>query len=824
MLTIRTVPPKGPSESSFVIVGDSPDNEDIIKNMMFSGSTGTVLNAALGQLPKGAYPEPYMTYAVKGRIGREKDKKKAQAELERQVLQYRPQLVEELKAHPRSVILTLGNAALWAVTGNTNTKITQIRGQLIPSELASMGILPAVSPGYLLHGNGSFRQFKVDVAYALSLAQGNQPHPYSVPTYKCIDTPAEAYAFVEMCRNLPEGSPAASDLETSGFSFLEHRILCGGVTLDGKHVHTFWGDKSDVATKRQMLNVIAPIFGFRNIKWAWHNGKFDIKFIRQLGIQAMVDDDTMLMSYALDETRGIHDLEQVGTDWLSSPVWKAELDTHKRKGESYDIIPAPVLERYMAFDIANTFNLMPVMRPLIEADKATNKQYYQTLIPASDYLAAIEMRGIYVNKQRVAENADKMGAEAEALAQQLLAFANEKSPGRYTDKLINSPKQLAELLFDDIGLISKERGTADDVLDKLVPHPFVTTLRKYRTVHKGFSTYVKPYYKSYNDGGNVQMDGKVHQTYLIHGTATGRLATREPNTQNIPRDPVLKGQFQAMPGCMFIEPDLNQAELRSLAALSNDTALCHIYETAGMSLHEEVRRELYGMPSDWSQADCDRYLLKFHIKEEERFNANGEDRIVEEQKMKAKNVNFGIPYGITEFGLAEQIGDTTAEAQRMLDTWAKKFPQASTFIKQCRNAPLYGKNLVTVFGYKKRFGIVTAETATDIQNEAANFPHQNVASTICMHAGIRTYKKLQKEDVWFVNTVHDSLLAELPLNRDLAIWVAKTLTEEMMQVPKDWGITRIPFVADAKFGTVWGSLGKMKGFFKEQGWDMPLAA
>lgn len=194
--------------------------------------------------------------------------------------------------------------------------------------------------------------------------------------------------------------------------------------------------------------------------------------------------------------------------------------------------------------------------------------------------------------------------------------------------------------------------------------------------------------------------------------------------------------------------------------------------------------------------------------------ADSVERILEEQKMRAKNVNFGIVYGITAAGLSEQIEDTTQEAARMLAAWGKKFPTAWAFIQLCRNAPLFGKDLVTVFGHKKRFGVVAPEILVNLQNEAANFPHQSTASTITMQAGIRLEPILRREfNTKIVNTVHDCLLLEAPLNREIIEAVTKLTIVEMQQVPIDWGITRVPFIADAKCGVRWGSMEKPQKFY-----------
>jgi len=823
---------KGPKDSPFVIVGEAPGGEEVKAGEPFVGPSGMVLQAALDQLPKGSYPEPYYTNVSKVRLGNNK----TPAFLGKIAQENREALLAEITAHPRKIVLAMGGVALMSLLGQYDLKITKHRGQFYPGVIGETGLLASLHPAYLLRGGGSFRQFKSDVAYAMQMAQGKPPHPYSQPTYKAMESPDDVAAFIEKVRALPPGSVVAGDLETSGFSAVGDHILCGGFSVDGKHVDTFWHKKTGVPSNWDVLECLAPLWEIKHVRFVWHNGKFDVKFFQAEGVNqpARVDDDTMLMSYALDETRGIHDLEQVSADWIGSPSWKNILDAHKKKKASYDVIPPDILEKYMAYDIANTWNLVPVMRPLIEADKGSKRLYNKTLIPASAYLADIETHGMMIDHARVKENARVIGTQMNGLAEQIVKIANDRSPGRYTAKLCNSPKQLSELLFDDLMIISKDRGTGDDILDKLPQydennekHKVIMLLRKYRKVMKLHSTYIRPFLPK--DVTNkkakesmVQKDGRVHCTYLIHGTATGRLSSRDPNMQNIPRDPIVKGQFVAPPGRMLIEVDLNQAELRSLACLSGDPDLCEIYlNPKGKGLHEVVRAEIFGHVEDWDAKTLQKYMDRWYLTEETRFNPEtGEDRILKEQKMRAKNVNFGIIYGITKHGLAEQTEDTPDEAQRMLDAWAKKFPVAWNFINLCRNAPLHGMNIVTAFGHKKRFGIVTEATLNNIQNEAANFPHQSTAAQITLHGGIRTYEQLREYDSYFVNTVHDSNIIECPLDPVVADKVSMIVKQEMEQVPIDWGITRIPFIAEREFGTRWGSLTSKEKFWQAQGWAM----
>lgn len=768
---------KGPKDSPIVIVGESPGTQEVKQLLPFVGPSGQVLDFALQQHSADSYPAPYYTNAFKCFPGKAKDP----ATLVQATSSCREQLLAEIKAYPRKVIIALGNAALWALTGNTSLKITQERGKLFPSELAQVGIIAATHPAYLLRGSGSMRQFKADIHYAIHLAKGGEVRGVKEATYQVLEHLDEIHDWAKLYKSW-DVPYMGCDIETTGFRHRRDRILMCGITVDGKHT---------VIVPEKLVKQMNPLFDNFS-RQIWHNGKFDVKFLRHVGVsKAFVHEDTMLMSYALEATRGVHDLETMSNDWLGSPNWKAELKKYIPKGGNYGDVPKPILYNYAAKDIGNTFNLHTVVRPLVAADRMSERLYTRTLIPASEYLTSIETNGMRVDTDRVLLNKERLEKEAETYAVVVNEYAKELTGVEIN---LNSTQQLASLFFDHLKFKPVDaRSTSVDVLEKLPRHPVVINMQKYRKVHKSNSTYVKPVFDLIDD------DYRIHQTYLLHGTETGRLACRDPNLQNIPRDPMLRGQFVPDPGYVYVEVDLNQAELRSLACLSGDPELIRIYTTAGMSLHDEVRRDIYGNAADWSPQQLQNFMTKFYVETVER--------VLEEQKMRAKNVNFGIVYGITAHGLAEQIEDTTQEAARMLAAWAKRFRVASEFIEKCRQAPAKGLNLFTVFGHKKRFGVVTPENLRNLQNESANFPHQSTASTITLHGGMRlVYKFLEEYDTRIVNTVHDSIIFEVPKDPQIIRQVTREAVAVLEQVPRDWGITRVPFKADAKAGDRWGSL------------------
>jgi len=558
----------------------------------------------------------------------------------------------------------------------------------------------------------------------------------------------------------------------------------------------------------ELIHLCHLIFRQRRPRFVWHNGKFDVRFFWKLGIPARVDEDTMLLSYALDETKGIHDLEQIAGDILGFPDWKFMIKEYLGKGKTYADIPRHVLHDYASRDISGTAQIFPIMRNWVRADPLLEKLYTRTLIPMSKYMARIEMKGMQPDLVQVA----KMDAEKSAIADRLEYEFNEHAVAAGFG-IVNprSPKQVGAFLYDTLMLRDPRKpkkrpdSTDEDTLITLtkavgsteLAHPAVKTLLQYREVQKGLSTYVRSIPE------HIGGDDRIHTSYLIHGTTTGRPASRNPNILNIPRDPALRGQFIAAPGKLFIEIDVNQAELRVLAELSRDPALVYIYTTPGApSIHKVTQTEMFGDPETYDERKWFEFMEKFSA-------INDRERTLDEQNMRAKCVNFGIVYGRTAPSIAEEFKMPVTEAQEWINKWFAKYSVAREFILSCRSAPLKGQNLITPFGRKRRFQIVSQERLNDIQNQAANFPEQSIAVDCVTHCGMDVQEMAKYEyDADIVNTVYDSLMFEMPDDVPKALELGARILRRLGEIPKQWGLTLIPFKGDIKLGTRWGAHSK----------------
>lgn len=697
----------------------------------------------------------------------------------------------------------MGGPAIQSCTNSFGLKITQVRGKLYPGAvngtvLSERGIVAAVHPAFILRGGSTMRKFMADVDYAMRLTKDAEYKKYYLPEVHV----ARSHRNLKwLSQEIGKHEYVSADIETGGFSGFDHlrdRVLCVGYCWDPRHVY--------IVGEEHVPHTGMFFSDNPGTKFIWHNGKFDVKFLWQLGIPARVDEDTLLLSYALDETKGIHDLEQISSDLLGSPDWKFMIreyvDDWKQKHRKqtvpgYAMVPSNVLHQYAARDISGTLQCFHILRNQVSLDPKLNTLYTKTLLPFSKYTARIESHGIRPDLEETTQNGKRLQAEADALEAAFNQYAIDSGFGALNPR---SPIQVGSFLYDQLGLRAPRRpkarptSTDEGTLASLQPHPAVKTLLKYREVQKALSTYVNALPQ------HVGLDGRIHTSYLIHGTTTGRFASRDPNLLNIPREPSLRGQFVAGPGNIFMEIDVNQAELRVLAELSRDPELVRIYTTPGHpSIHAVTQREMFGDPEQYT--DDQWYYFG------EKFSTQGNrERTVEEQNMRAKCVNFGVVYGRTPGSIAEEFRMPTNEAATWIEKWFHKYHGAYRFLSQCRMAPLKGMNLVTPFGRKRRFQVVNAERLKDIQNQAANFPEQSIAADCVAHTGIivqdRAFHEFQAH---IVNTVYDSLLFEMPNNLPRALELGAFVLSVLRDVPKRWGLSLIPFVGDIKVGVRWGS-------------------
>lgn len=822
----RFVGGRGNINAPLVIVGESPGTDELVSQKPFTGPSGRILQAQLDKL--GLKPEDYwITNAMQCIPVKVDDAKKNQTHMANAVRVCNNRLMAEIGAAPRKVILAAGNAALWSVTGQTDTKITQVRGRLYKSQHADVGVMGTVHPAFLLRGGAGYTQkFKEDIEYAVNLSKGGVPKQWVEPKYWICETEddirdvrrrlhEDCHEYQELHPGIPKfnQTPVGCDIETAGFNHRHDDILCYGISANPHKVY--------IIPEVLVLSLASKeLLEDEDFHWIGHNWKFDVKFLRYRKIKARQNQDTMLLSYVQNENRGIHDLDQVASDVLGAPPHKHILDKYlPNRRTSYRVVPRKLLHKYLAFDVGKTISIFYAYWPQVEGEKWNKMAYNDLYMPAAEMLAEVEMNGICVNQKQVKENSYTYRKKIWQVKKDLDALTMAKFGRTYNPA---SPQQMQDLLWNQLGLRPMGTSTDEDHLkeveaelrDRHIVCQELKLLMDYRKAAKIYGTFIRPLIpmaerteaerKKKDQKVFIQEDGLVYATFKIHGTRTGRLSSNDPNLQNQPRLTDIRNQFMARTGLdgiqrWLMEVDYNQAELRSLAVMSGDPALLNIYLT-GKNIHYEVSMDLWG--KDWLQ----RYTEEHKKKDQEDYD------LAKFQYIRTKAVNFGIIYGREAPSLAEEFNITTWEAQAMIDGWASKFPVAWAFIQKCRMAPQLNQTILTVYGRRKRATVAARENINSLMNEAANFPHQSTASDYTLDSATRLYKPLRTQfDARIVNLIHDAIYIDFPPIPEVAFAVAKMVVSEMEATPRMKGVTAITFEAEPEVGISWGSLHKMKG-------------
>lgn len=780
----RAIDSQGQTDAKFAIVGEAPGAKEILRGIPFTGPTGKLLWDTLAKVGWKRGDPVFVTNAMSCRPTDKPPKHAA-------IQACHNRLMEELDAYPRDVILACGNSAMRSITGDRNFKITQERGKIRTHKGAKL--VPTLHPANVLRDAGGYQKMKADFATALSLLKGDVQRNPGETKWTLV---REENVSRVVDGLILRGGLVAADIETCGFNPRTKKVLALGVSYDRNKVIIF---PDSVLNADSCREYFARLLSSTRLRWIWHNGKFDTAFLKaQYGWEARVDEDVMLIHYALCEIKGTHDLKQLSEDELGEQEdYEKIVKGHAKcrvkhdcaEEHGYKLVPRSILYPYLAKDCDYTLQLYHVFKPRLERSTKLVRLYDRHLIPASKFLQRVEDHGIWVDRERLALLRKRLEAEKLEATQKVWIVARQfwdpelyaKNVGaKKLPKFFNpaSPKQIAWLLYDRLGFkirgkarVGGPRSTNEEHLKLMPEHPVTAALLDLRGAAKALSTYVLAVEVK------IDADGRIRTTYLIHGTVTGRLSSRNPNMQNQPREGGVRPIYAAPPGRTFVEADFDQAELRVLAAFSRDEFLVRCYRE-GRKLHHEVALEKYG-----AGYTGDQYI-------------------------RAKAVNFGIAYGRTAHSIAAEFHITLSEAIGDVEGWFQRSPRAAQYLTACRNIPLTGKSIVTPYGRYRRFKLVTSQGLNEAQNEASNFPISSTASDLTLDAAMQAEPLLDEIDAQIVNLIHDSILVECDDTPEAILEVSRILVETMRRVPREVLGELVPFDAEIKIGTHWGEMEK----------------
>ncbi|WP_166299441.1 DNA polymerase I [Bradyrhizobium sp. 2S1] len=528
----------------------------------------------------------------------------------------------------------------------------------------------------------------------------------------------------------------------------------------------------------EALAVLKPLLESAGIQKVGFNVKFTSVMLAQHGITLRNTDDAQLMSYALDAGRGSHALDSLAERWFEHAVVNYGGLVGSGKGKlTFDQVTIDKATEYAAESADLILRLWRVLKPRLVAERMTT--VYETLErPLVSVLARMERRGISIDRQVLSRLSGDFAQTAARVEAEIQQIAGEPVN-------VGSPKQIGDIIFGKMGLPGGTKtktgawSTTAQVLDDLAEQglEFPKKILEWRQVSKLKSTYTDalPTYV------NPQTH-RVHTTYALAATTTGRLSSNEPNLQNIPvrteDGRKIRRAFIATPGHKLVSADYSQIELRLLAEIADVPVLRQAFRD-GLDIHAMTASEMFGVP----------------IKD-----------MPSEVRRRAKAINFGIIYGISAFGLANQLGIAREEASAYIKKYFERFPGIRAYMDETKDFCRRNGYVTTLFGRKCYYPDIKASNASVRafnERAAINARLQGTAADIIRRAMIRVEGALaeKKLSAQMLLQVHDELIFEVP---DGEVAATLPVVQKVMQdAPFPAVILSLPLQVDARAANNW---------------------
>ena len=582
-----------------------------------------------------------------------------------------------------------------------------------------------------------------------------------------------------------EAGEVAVDTETSSLD--PHQADLIGISLSskiGKACYIPVGHKSKKnIDKDQTLKKLKPLLEDPSIKKIGQNIKFDFIVLFKHGIKITSMEDTMLMSYVLDSGKNRHNMDTLSEIHLNhKPIAFKDLVGTGKKEINFSFVDLEKAKDYAAEDADVTLRLYKKFNKSLKDEKMIN--IYETFEkPMIKILADMEIEGIKIDNDFLKTLSSKFGKKIEKIQREVYKISKKEFN-------IASPKQLGEILYNDLKISDLKKtkkgsfATSASVLEDLAfkGHKFPQLVLDWRQISKLKNTYSDTLPEHINPKTK-----RIHTSFLLAATTTGRLASSDPNLQNIPiksedgKD--IRKAFIAEKGLSLISADYNQIEMRILADLADVKELKKAFRN-NEDIHSLTASQIFNI---------------------------GINKVNEDQRRKAKAINFGIIYGISQYGLAKQINVSNQDAEEFLNAYFAKFPEIKLYmdktIKFCRKSG-YVNN---IFGRKSHFININDKNynVRNFQERAAiNAPIQGAASEIMRLALIRLDKRLKEQKnkkTKMLLQIHDELIFET--SKEEVKRISKIIIEEMSSVVKsEHHSFSIPLTVDLNIGDNWGEL------------------
>lgn len=749
----------GPTDAPILIIGEAPGAVETRTGTPFTGPSGQLLDRVLQHhsidrdsirfTNVAACHPPYKPGS--GSVVPPREVVAACA----------PRLKAEVAG--RETLVLLGNTAKEAIL-ETKEGITSIRSGPPKSldKYPGVKIIPTIHPAACLRQSDSFPSLVKDIGKINGTVSKFEP-----PVYRVFDDPVEAVAVLrELCSKY---GTFTLDIEVgvdkdTDFTHPDDLLCIGLGYAPGKAI---------VIGEQALLDGRVKQFirkHFANKKIICHNGKFDIQVLMRLGY---LDDpyclwfDTMLASYSCDERPGHHGLKYILAEEFGWPDYDSEIKKYTGTGVntlSYSVVPRDILYKYNAYDAAGTFD---VYEHYVKKMDASARGVHDRLVGYSHELIYVELEGVGFDLEYNQYLYDHF--------EEVLQPA-ERQMAKLTGRATFNPRshvQVKEVLHDwGVRVPDTQADTLKNVADRIDSTTelgqFLDILLQHKLDQKSYSTYVKGLRK------RVQKDGRIYSTFLLHGSVTGRTASRNPNLQNVTRGVTLRKQFVPSPGHVFVQCDYGQIEGRVMAVEAGEEFLLSIFRDPTRDLFDELGTPLYG---------------------------SLENAQKKESRVRTKAYFYGMGYGREAYSIAQEYKLPVKQVERDMARFFGNMPKLvewrENIMKQARASALQ-----TSFGRKRRFWLVTRDNVKDVEKEGLAFIPQSTANDINLTALCR----IRRAGLHVRIPVHDSIMVECPEEdkMEVAQFMCKTMEETAAEIYSD----KVPFPADWEFGYNWGELSK----------------
>ena len=563
---------------------------------------------------------------------------------------------------------------------------------------------------------------------------------------KRFDEDMVEYTFINQVNQLKElekklnnADTLCFDTETDGTDMMQSNLVGISLSITPKEAYYIPLNVEGGIPEAEALNILQPLFVNDQCLKIAHNYKFDYIMLRRAGLKIKGPAfDTMLAGYLIDASQKLK-MDTLAEKYLNyTPISIEKLIGSGRKQKTMDQIPPEEITTYACEDADITLRLYQVLKQKLEADDLT--EIAQELeFPLMEVLAGMEMKGVLVDRKMLENFSETLRADLLALEKTIYEKAD-------TEFNINSPQQLGEVLFDKMGLPAGKKtktgqySTAESVLTKLAAnYEMPDLILEYRALSKLKSTYVDALPKLIDED-----TGRIHTDFNQSIAATGRLSSSNPNLQNIPirtkRGREIRKAFIADDGFKLLSADYSQVELRVIASMAEDENMMEAFQN-DEDIHSRTAKEIFGLESM--------------------------DDVTGNQRRKAKEVNFGIPYGVSAYGLANRLGISNEEGKEMIDQYFERFPGILGYINETKQVAKERGYVKTLMGRRRYIPQINSRNwnvRSFAERTAINMPIQGTAADIIKKAMIDIHNYIEQNELQtrMLLQVHDELIFEVP--------------------------------------------------------------